>query len=136
MERRFLLLFAGSFGILAASSSPAPTISEADVLAYASAPYDRVEAEKITLGAINGNRVVAEFICSDVCPDYTVRVIHYELRPDQTCSSVGGLERAVRIPVAIAAMDKVFCFPKVLIHNWHKYQRKMSSVPSHVGPHE
>lgn len=115
---------------------PVPSISAKEVFAYASAPYDLVENEHIVLGLLNGSPVVVDFICSDFCPDYTVRVIHYELREDQTCSSVGGVERELRIPVGIAATDEVFCFPKVLVDNWAKYQRKMSSVPPGVGPHE
>jgi 5,10-methylene-tetrahydrofolate dehydrogenase/methenyl tetrahydrofolate cyclohydrolase len=85
---------------------------------------------------LDGTPVIAEFICSDVCPDYTVRVIRYELKKDQTCSRVGGVEKALRIPVGIAATDKKFCFPKVLVNNWDKYQKKLSYVPSGVGPHE
>ena len=88
------------------------------------------------LGLLNDSPVVADYICSDVCPDYTVRVIHYELSEGQTCNSVGGVEKALRIPVAIAATDKVFCFPRVLVDNWEQYQKKMSWVPSGVGPHE
>ena len=136
LKRRLLLSLTGISWLLAASSAPVPPISEDELLAYASAPYDRVDQERVTLGMLNRTTVVVDFICSDFCPDYTVRVIHYELRAGQTCSSAGGVEKPVRIPVGIAATDRVFCFPKVLVDNWHEYQRKMSSVPSGVGPHE
>jgi len=111
-------------------------LSEETLLAYASAPFDRVDKHIFHLGQLNGAPVIAEFICSDVCPDYTVRVIRYELKKNQTCSEVGGVEKALRIPVGIGATDKTFCFPRVLITNWGKYQRKLSYVPSGVGPHE
>ena len=136
LHSRYLPFLAAAFGLLAAASASARSISEAELLAYASTPYDSVENKKIALGGLDGTQVVADFICSDICPDYTVRVIHYELRADQTCSSVGGVEKALSIPVGIAATDRVFCFPKVLVDNWHKYQRKISSVPSGVGPHD
>ncbi|HXK22260.1 MAG TPA: hypothetical protein VMS55_06230 [Myxococcota bacterium] len=122
--------------LIAAPSHAASSISESELLAYASAPYDRVEIKHVVLGLLNDSPVVADYICSDVCPDYTVRVIHYELSEGQTCNSVGGVEKALRIPVAIAATDKVFCFPRVLVDNWEQYQKKMSWVPSGVGPHE
>lgn len=111
-------------------------LSEEALLAYASAPYDRVDKHVVSLGQLNGTPVIAEFICSDLCPDYTVRVIRYDLKNDQTCSGVGGVEKALRIPVGIAATDQTFCFPKVLVNNWDKYQKKFSYVPSGVGPHE
>ena len=112
------------------------SLSEEALLAYASAPFDRVDKQIVSLGQLNGTPVIAEFICSDVCPDYTVRVIRYNLKNDQTCSGVDGVEKALRIPVGIAATDKKFCFPKVLANNWTKYQKKLSYVPSGVGPHE
>jgi hypothetical protein len=111
-------------------------LSEETLLAYASAPYDRVDKHIVSLGELNGIPVIAEFICSDVCPDYTVRVIRYDLNKDQTCNGSGGVEKALRIPAGIAATDKTFCFPKVLVTNWSKYQRKLSYMPSGVGPHE
>ena len=111
-------------------------LSEETLLAYASAPFDRVDKHIVSLGQLNGTPVIAEFICSDLCPDYTVRVIRYELKEDQTCGGSGGVEKALRIPVGIGATDKTFCFPKVLVTNWRKYQRKLSYVRSGVGPHE
>jgi hypothetical protein len=120
---------------LAADAAPGVTTPE-KVLAYASAPYNAIEQEKVELGLLNGTRVVVDFICADVCPDYAVRVIHYDLKKDQTCSAVGGVEKALRVPVGIGATDRIFCFPKILVDNWKAYQRKMSSVPAGVGPHE
>lgn len=103
-----------------------PPLSEDTLLSYASTPFSRVDKRIVPLGRLNGTPVIAEFICSDLCPDYTVRVIHYELKKDQACREVGGIEKAVRIPVSIAETDKTFCFPAVLVTNWEKYQRKLS----------
>lgn len=104
---------------------PTQPISDDQLLSYASAPYDknRIEKQKDPLGLLNGTPVVADFICSDLCPAYTVRVIHFELGREKNCAAAGGVEKAIRIPVSIAAMDKVFCFPKVLADNWEKYQK-------------
>ena len=132
----FLVALVVAISRFATASEEPSTTSESALLAYASASYETVEKQRVELGRLNGAAVVADFICSDVCPDYTVRVIHYELQNAQTCRAVGGVEKAIRIPVGIGATDKVFCFPKVLVDNWKNYQRKMSSVPAGVGPHE
>jgi hypothetical protein len=71
-----VLLAAGTLGLLTAASAPVPSISEDELLAYASAPYDHVEKDRVVIGLLDGSRVVADFICSDICPDYTVRVRH------------------------------------------------------------
>lgn len=122
--------------LLTIASTRVSSISEDELLAYACAPYDNVDERSVLLGHLDGGRVVADFICSDVCPDHTVRVIHYELDPGQTCGSVGGIEKPVTVPVGIGTTDQVFCFPKLLVDNWQRYQRRISSVPTGVGPHE
>ena len=60
-------------------------LSEEALLAYASASFDRVDKAIVSLGELRGTPIIEEFICSVVCPDYTVRVIRYELKKDQTC---------------------------------------------------
>lgn len=107
------------------TAAHADSISESALLSYASTSYDkyRIEKQPVVLGLLDGTPIVADFICSDLCPNYTVRVIHFDLNKDQRCSSVGGVEKVIRIPVSIATMDKVFCFPRVLADNWEKYQK-------------
>lgn len=129
------LLAVGIYGSAHADVSNMPRSEEA-LLAYASTPFHRVDKRVVSLGQLNGTPIIAEFICSDLCPDYTVRIIRYELRKDQTCSAVGGVEKSVRIPVSIAATDKTFCFPQVLVNNWEKYQMHFSYMPSGPGSHE
>ena len=108
------------------SSAPAsPDPDDARLLAYATKHFDKSSYRDPhqEWGQHHGTPVVVDFICSDVCPDYTVRVIHYDLASTQTCASVGGVERAMRIPVSIAVTDKTFCFPKVITDNWDAYKR-------------
>ena len=52
---------------------------------------------------------------ADVCPKYTVRIIHYELPEGMSCATAGGVEESVPVPVAITVMQKTFCFPKPLV---------------------
>lgn len=100
-------------------------VSDEEILNYATRSYDKnhIAQSRMILGSHGGTTVLVEYICSDLCPDYTVRVIHYELSKDQKCSDVGGVEKEVRIPVAIAAMNRIFCFPKVLADNWKSYTK-------------
>jgi hypothetical protein len=65
--------------------------------------------------------IVATFPCGDICPDNTVRVIHYDLLPRQTCSGLGGVERKLRVVRGRASNDEIFRFPKVLSENWEMY---------------
>jgi hypothetical protein len=100
-------------------------MSEASLLEYASTPYKKGAhgADHQVLGELNDVDVVVDFICSDVCPDYTVRIIHFDVEPGPKCDEIGGVEQSVVVPVAIAAMPKLFCFPKVLTDNWEAYVR-------------
>jgi hypothetical protein len=67
--------------------------------------------------------VVAEFPCSDVCPQYTVRIIHYRLPPEASCASVGGVEKEVLVPIAIAVRPKTFCIPEPLVASGQYYTK-------------
>src|SRR5262249_33956082 len=115
-------LCVGAFAL----EEPSRPITDSALLSYASTPYDKylfLLKRRVLLGLLNGTPVVVDFICSDVCPDYTVRVIHFELGKDQDCAAAGGIEKTIRVPVSIAKMDRVFCFPKVLVDNWETYQK-------------
>jgi len=107
------------------SEAPPPVVSDQEILDYASRPFNKynIAQSRVILGLHKGTTVAVDFICSDLCPEYTVRVIHYELGNEHKCSDIGGIEKKVRVPVAIAAMDKTFCFPKILADNWKSYTK-------------
>jgi hypothetical protein len=100
-------------------------ISEAELLAYASAPYERAAygSPRQVLGVLNDAPVVVDFICSDLCPSNTVRIVRFELESGVSCADVGGVEKQVLVPVAISATLQEFCFPNVLAQNWSAYVR-------------
>lgn len=102
----------------AASRAASPgTLDDAALLAYAKKPWDKAAMMHTTvpLGRYRGAPVVAEFPCGDVCPQYTQRVIHFDLPAGADCAAVGGVEDEVLMPVAITVRPKRFCFPKVLV---------------------
>jgi hypothetical protein len=101
---------------LAASALP-DTLSDDALVAYASQPYDKAEKyhHRDVLGVHHGTEVVADFPCSDLCPNYTVRIIHYAVEPGPDCDRIGGATRAMKVPVSIAEANQEFCVPKVLV---------------------
>ncbi|HEU4670149.1 MAG TPA: hypothetical protein VFR91_05555 [Dyella sp.] len=93
------------------------TLDDAALLAYAKRPWDKAALMHTTvpLGRYHGIPVVAEFPCGDVCPQYTQRIIHFDLPAGADCAAAGGVEEEVLVPMAIAMRTKRFCFPKVLV---------------------
>lgn len=100
----------------ASRASESVQLDDAALRAYAAKSFDKraLMGQTVELGRHHGVSVVAEFPCSDVCPQYTVRIIHYRLGEGADCASVGGVEESVGVPVAIAVLPRTFCVPKVL----------------------
>jgi len=122
MNRKSVILLAFAAVVLVPTvSSCAQTraITDEWLLDYATKPYERrFPMGREVLGTLNDVAVVADFMCSDVCPAYTVRIVHFDVEPGARCTAIGGVERSVVVPIAIAAMQKAFCFPSVLAQNW------------------
>lgn len=68
-----------------------------------------------TIGTHRGTKVVVEVRCSDICPDYTRMVIHYDVKPGADCRAAGGQEVQVLMPISIAVRNETFCVPRVLV---------------------
>jgi hypothetical protein len=102
----------------------AGNISDAELIQYASAKYDKSGnmGRRVALGKNRGIPVIVDFPCSDLCPNYTVRIIHYDV-PVASCSAAGGALHDVSVPMGIAMTVKTFCFPKVLVDTWDRYVR-------------
>ncbi|HZZ89760.1 MAG TPA: hypothetical protein VFE13_15645 [Caulobacteraceae bacterium] len=105
---------------MAACAAPGPPatagqrrLSDADLVAYAASRFDAsaMMEKQIVVGVHRGRRVVADFPCSDICPQYTIRIIHYDVAPGAPCAAAGGVTQTRRVPVSIAVMDKDFCIP-------------------------
>ncbi|MFZ5749051.1 MAG: hypothetical protein ACOY45_15510 [Pseudomonadota bacterium] len=94
---------------------PADTVTDAQIAAFAAAPWDKRDpSAKTFLGIHHGTRVVVDYRCSDLCPDYTTRIIHYAVDPGPACRAIGGAERMVTVPRGIASIGQSFCVPAVL----------------------
>jgi hypothetical protein len=99
-------------------------LTDQDVLDYATAWYDKEEMmfERVEVGSHNGMLLIAEFPCSDLCPDNTTRVIRYDVENGE-CEALGGVLHMVFVPSDIAMVETEYCFPGVLVENWEKYIR-------------
>lgn len=113
-----------AIGATACAGTPAQ-MDAAALQAWASKPWDKAALMNTTveLGRYRNVPVVAEFPCSDVCPQYTVRIIHYQLPPEASCASVGGVEKEVLVPIAITVRPKTFCIPEPLVASGQYYAR-------------
>jgi hypothetical protein len=100
-------------------------LDDAALKAYAAKPFDKhaMMGQTVELGRNHGLPVVAWFPCSDVCPQYTVRIIHYRLPEGADCAAAGGVAKSVAVPVAIAVMQKTFCVPVALAADGGYYTR-------------
>jgi hypothetical protein len=103
--------------LLVAAATPADTLSDDALLAYAQKPYSKIEkmGHHDVLGVHHGAEVVVDFPCSDVCPNYTVRIIHYATAPGPDCDKIGGVTQMRTVPFSIAVVQRPFCVPTVLV---------------------
>jgi hypothetical protein len=107
--------------VAALIATPAATqlaqLSDADLTAYAAKTYDKAAMmeQQVTLGVHHGVTVVVDFPCSDICPDYTTRVIHYTIGPGPACTAAGGVSVIRMVPYSIAEVEEEFCVPKVVV---------------------
>jgi hypothetical protein len=120
----FAILAGTVVGAAACAGTPAQ-MNDTTLQAWAARPWDKAALMNTTVevGSYRGVPVVAEHPCSDVCPQYTVRIIHYRLPPDVSCASAGGVEKQVLVPIAIAVRSKTFCIPQPLVASGQYYSK-------------
>jgi len=108
-----LALFVGP---VAAGAERLKPISDAELVRLSSSSFDKSAkiGKRERLGSNHGATVVAEYPCSDVCPDYTMRVIHYDVVPGAACARVGGVIAHISIPMGIGVGRKDYCIPAAI----------------------
>lgn len=113
----------GFFLILLSLSGCGPRLTDKELLDYASSSYDKglYDQPPKILGDLRGVDVVVEYKCSDICPNYAVRVIRFELPADKTCDQVGGRYTYFDLPPFSQQPHGGYCVPNVLMDNWDKY---------------
>lgn len=109
-----LVAFLAAFAAVAAPaahSHPPRKLSDADLVRYAARPFDagRMMLKREVVGVHRGTLVVADYPCGDVCPQYTRRIIHYDV-PVAGCARAHGVVVEELVP-RIAVMRQSFCEP-------------------------
>lgn len=111
-QSSWIVLFAGLGGVAMAAGDPvsdSDLISRAEaVLASKEAPADRI------LGIHHGLPVLIDIRCGDVCPAYTVRILHYPGQAEAACAQTGGDIATVDVPKSITYGPEKFCIPHIL----------------------
>jgi hypothetical protein len=107
-------LFLSSLSL--AKETNLPTLTDNALLNFYHEPYQKIKVMNTQkeLGYYHGGKVVVDYPCSDVCPDYTKRIISIQLGENQTCDSVNGSTISIGIPEGIALKNEDFCVPKIL----------------------
>jgi hypothetical protein len=103
------------------AATAATPISDAALIAFDAHDYDKstkMQTHEV-LGTNHGALVVVDYPCSDLCPQYTTRIIHYAVEPGPDCARAGDVVRMMVVPVSIAAMRKPFCIPGALADRPH-----------------
>ena len=93
-------------------------ISDEELLKYAESSFNKEKMmfKEMIIGKHNGVPIKVSFPCSDLCPNYTIRIIRYDVELDK-CEEIGGIRKAIYVPFGIAMMPKGFCFPKIIVSN-------------------
>jgi hypothetical protein len=91
-----------------------PALTDQQLIALATRRYDKraVMNRREVIGRYHGIEVIAEYPCSDICPDYTARIIRLAVEPGRACAAANGVTAARRVPVGIAAVNRAYCVPK------------------------
>jgi hypothetical protein len=109
------VLIAAALAACASQTGAAPVraLSDHDIAAYAAQPFDKraMMFKHVVLGQHHGVQVSVDFPCGDLCPDYTRRIIHYDLPAGTDCASAGGIEVKELIPRGPAVFPQTFCEP-------------------------
>jgi hypothetical protein len=102
--------------VLLIGAGDIPAISDAQLAAIAQTRYrpEKSIPPQRVLGINHGETVVADYRCSDICPAYTVRIIHYAIEPGPRCTAIGGVVVNRAVPVSIAVTMRPFCVPKAV----------------------
>lgn len=84
---------------------------------YAAAPWTKGywSQRRVVLGRHNGVELIADHPCGDICPNYTVRVIHYALPVGPECERIGGASQRITIVQGVGRLQNTYCVPKVLV---------------------
>jgi hypothetical protein len=100
------------------SAKTAAALTNRQLQIIAQQPFDKraMMGKRVELGRHHGTPVIAEFPCSDVCPQATRRIIRYEI--DLTrCDRIDGRLLTTLVPRGIGVQRRLFCVPSAIADN-------------------
>ena len=100
------------------TTAPSDTLTDAELIRIAETHDDAYTQGKRVIGTHNGNSVIEEFHCSDLCPQNASRIIYYDVPEQTTCERIGGVTKSILVPIAITVMPKEYCFPRIITQYW------------------
>jgi hypothetical protein len=121
MDRRIIFLLA-VIVIIAVSGCKdiegKKILSDSDLLKYANSSFNKgkMMGKDIILGYHKGTPVRVTFPCSDVCPNYTIRIVRYDVNLSE-CQEAGGEIKSIAVPFGIGVKLEEFCFPEIIVSN-------------------
>ncbi|WP_235562855.1 hypothetical protein [Brevundimonas sp. Root1423] len=89
-------------------------LNDAKLIDFVRRPFDPMSDEARwprALGTHHGVPVIVSYTCSDVCPNYTKRIVHYDLAPGEECERAGGISKDIVVPSGIGTGLRRFCIP-------------------------
>ena len=101
---------------LLSSDDVLPPIDAATVLAFVKEPFDPMAKGRRrlrTLGMLHGVPVVVTYTCSDLCPNYTWRIVRYNVIAGPECDRIGGISKEMVVPRGIGAGRRLYCIPAI-----------------------
>ncbi len=93
-----------------------PPIDDSVLVDFVRRPFDPASNQASwprTLGTHRGVPVIVSYTCSDVCPDYTKRIVRYNVMAAEDCARVGGISRDIVVPRGIGTGLRRYCIPAV-----------------------
>ena len=91
-------------------------IDDAALTAFVKKPFDPMSDPtkwRRTLGMHHGAPVVVSYTCSDLCPNYTRRIVRYNVLAGPDCDRIGGISKDIVVPKGIGAGPRRYCIPAV-----------------------
>lgn len=89
-------------------------LDDASLIDFIRRPFDPMSDETRwpqALGTHDGVPVIVSYTCSDLCPDYTKRIVHYNLEPGEECARAGGISKDIVVPSGMATGLRRYCIP-------------------------
>jgi hypothetical protein len=103
--------------VAAAMSTHSETLTSDQLVAKATTVFATKDGTKdaTVLGTYKGAPVSVSVKCGDICPAYTVRIIHFIVPDGKNCAKLDGQTMSVIVPHGIAAGPESFCIPDPLV---------------------